>query len=157
LIAYFAGVNPNPDSLMNLFEVVESSSTNHVVIYLQVCPYPPMSRKRRAAASFEWNLVPDDNSEPQTQPDIRIQHSHLHLDQSGPSSSRTAYLSAPASPSKKAGPSNYDDDNYNWNEEPAPPEINTTTYPFLDPAYLHYLDVNEPGPPRRPRTVEVRT
>ena len=39
--------------------------------------------------------------------------------------------------------------------EPAPPEINTANYPFLDPAYTHYLDINEPGPPWRPRTFEV--
>jgi hypothetical protein len=37
-----------------------------------------------------------------------------------------------------------------------PPEINTTNYPFLDPAYVHFLDINEPGPPRWKRTTEVK-
>jgi hypothetical protein len=117
-----------------------------------------MSRKRRAPASFEWQTVPENADEPLPQPDIRIRHSHFNLDQSGPSSSRTSYLSAPASPSKKAGPLNYDYDDYNWNNEPVPTETNATNHAFHDhdPAYLHFLDVNEPGPPRRPRTVEVR-
>jgi hypothetical protein len=114
-----------------------------------------MSRKRRAPASFEWHTVPEDEDEPQTLPDIRIKHSHVDLDTSGSSSRHTTYLSAPASPSKQASSSNYAHDDYFWNQEPALPKINTTTYPFLDPAYVHFLDINEPGPPRRPRTVQV--
>lgn len=70
--------------------------------------------------------------------------------------SRTTYISAPASPSKRTEPS-FDDnyDNYNWNPEPPPPEINIENYPFLDPAYQHHLDLMEPGPLRCKRTVEV--
>lgn len=58
---------------------------------------------------------------------------------------------APAS-----GPThNYnDDDDFNWTYEPAPPEININNHPFLDPAYVHFVDINEPGPPRWPRTLE---
>lgn len=124
-------------------------------IVLLVCPTssPVMSRKRRAPASFDWKKVSDDN-EPQAVPDIRIQHTHLNLDQSRPPSTRTSYIPSPASPSK-AGPSNLTYDDFNWNEEPAPPEINFDNYPFLDPAYVHHLDANEPGPPRRKRTTEV--
>lgn len=116
-----------------------------------------MSRKRRMPASFEWQTVPENDDDSLPQPDIHIRHSHLDLDQSGTSSSRTSYLSAPASPSKKAGPFNYDYDDYNWNNEPMPTETDATNHAFHDhdPAYLHFLDVNEPGPPRRPRTVEV--
>jgi len=117
-----------------------------------------MSRKRRAP--LEWAQIPDDadSLQPQPQRDIRLRHSHVNLDQSGPSSTRSTYLSAPASPSK-AGPTNYYDDDYNWNNEPAPLGTNTLQDPYLDPAYVHYLDANEPGPPpsRRPRVVEVCT
>lgn len=116
-----------------------------------------MTRKRRAPASFDWTAVPEYDDQPASLPDIRIRHSHLHLDQSGASSSNTIYVSAPASPSKRNTSFDYEDDNYNWNNEPAPPEINIANYPFLDPAYTHYLDINEPGPPRHPRTVEVCT
>ena len=115
-----------------------------------------MSRKRRAPPSFEWNPIPDDDEEPRSLPDIMLKHSHYNLDLSGPSSSRTSYLRAPASPSKKAGPSStYYEDNYTWNEEPAPLETNASNHAFIDPAYAHFLDINEPGPPRCPRTVEV--
>jgi hypothetical protein len=108
-------------------------------------------------APLEWAQIPDDADSLQPRPDIRLRHSHVNLDQSGPSSTRNTYLSAPASPSK-AGPTNYYDD-YNWNDEPAPLGTNTLEDSHLDPAYVHYLDVNEPGPPppRRPRVVEVRT
>jgi len=111
-----------------------------------------MNRKRRARKSFDWHPVPEDGEEPASAPDIRIKHTRLDLDESGGSSSKTTYISAPASPTKKSLPF-YDD--FNWNDEPAPLELNTTNYPFLDPAYQHFLDINEPGPPRRKRTTEV--
>jgi len=116
-----------------------------------------MGRKRPVPASFDWTPVLD-LDEPLQLPDIHIRHSHIDLDPVGPSSSHTRYISAPASPSKSTGPThNYnDDDDFNWNYEPAPPEININDHPFLDPAYVHFLDINEPGPPRRPRTIEVR-
>jgi hypothetical protein len=115
------------------------------------------SRKRRAPASFDWTPVPDHGADPQPSPDIRLRHTHINLDSAGHSTSRTSYISAPASPSKRAGTSVDDTyDSYNWNPEPPPPEINIENYPFLDPAYQHYLDLMEPGPPpRRKRTVEV--
>jgi hypothetical protein len=114
-------------------------------------------RKRRAPLSFDWTAVPDNVDEPPTLPDIRLRHTHMNLDSTGPTKSRTSYISAPASPSKRAEPSIDDTyDNYNWNPEPAPPEITIENYPFLDPAYQHYLDLQEPGPPpRRKRTTEV--
>jgi len=106
------------------------------------------SRKRRAPSSFDWTPVLDDTDEPQPLPDIRLRHTQLNLDSAGPSTSRTSYIPAPASPKKRAGPSVNDNyDNYNWNPEPAPPEINLENYPFLDPAYQHHLDLWEPGPP----------
>jgi hypothetical protein len=115
-----------------------------------------MTSKRRAPASFDWHPIPDNNNdEPPPQPDVAIRHSHLN---SIYPDLRLAmlhiwYLSA--SPSKRAKPSHYHDD-YNWNEDPAPAEINdTTNSAFLDPAYTHFLDINEPGPPWQPRTVEV--
>jgi hypothetical protein len=111
------------------------------------------SRKRRAHASFDWIPVLDDNEEDQLPPDIHIQHTRVDLDESGQSSSTTSFVPAPASPAKKTR-TRYDD--FDWNNEPAPLELNTTNYPFLDPAYQHFLDVNEPGPPRRKRTTEVR-
>jgi hypothetical protein len=118
-----------------------------------------MNRKQPAPASFDWTPIPeyDDNDQPASLPDIRIRYSHIHLDQSGASSSNTTYVPAPASPSKRNVSFNYDNDNYNWNNEPAPLEINVKNYPFLDPAYVHFLDINEPGPPRRLRTIEVCT
>jgi len=137
----------------------------HVQPLLMVCfpfrlisllPLLYMGRKRRVPASFDWTPVLDVGDTLEL-PDIHVRHSHVHLDPLGPSSSRTTFISAPASPSKSDGPSDYYDDNdYNWNNEPAPPEINTNDFPFLDPAYTHFLDLNEPGPPRRPRTIEVR-
>jgi hypothetical protein len=115
------------------------------------------SRKRRAPLSFDWTPVADSADEPPPLPDVRLRHTHVNLDAAGPSRSRTSYISAPASPSKRAG-SSFDDghDNYNWNPDPAPPEITVENYPFLDPAYQHHLDLKEPGPPRRKRTAEVR-
>jgi len=111
-----------------------------------------MSRKRRARASFDWIPVLDDNEEDQPLLDIRIQHTRVDLDESGRSSSTTSFIPAPASPAKKTR-TRYDD--FDWNNEPAPLELNTANYPFLDPAYQHFLDVNEPGPPRCKRTTEV--
>jgi hypothetical protein len=111
-----------------------------------------MGRKRRAHPSFEWQHVLEEGEDPRPGPNIRIKHTRFDLDESGPSSSRTTYLSAPASPTKLAPPIY---DNFNWNDNPAPPELNIKNYPFLDPAYQHFLDINEPGPPRRKRTTEV--
>ncbi len=111
-----------------------------------------MSRKRRARASFDWTPVADDDEEPPI-PDIHIRHTRLDLDVSGALSSTTKFLAAPASPIKR---SRHVEADFAWNDEPAPPELNATNYPFMDPAYEHFLDINEPGPPRRKRTVEVR-
>jgi hypothetical protein len=102
-----------------------------------------MSHKRRAPASFEWSRVPDDDDLP---PNINIHHTHLDLDPSGSSFSQATYISAPASPSKKVGPSDHYHDSYNWNDKTAPPEINITNFPFLDPEYVHFLDINELEP-----------
>ena len=163
----FRSANPNPDCLVSriLMKVLSCELSSTIVVahiyFLFGCKkslasFPsPMGRKRRAPASFDWSAVPEYDDEPAPLPDIRIRHSHIHLDRSGASSSNTTYIPAPASPSKRDASFNYVDDNYNWNNEPAPPEINTANYPFLDPAYTHYLDINEPGPPRRPRTFEV--
>ena len=49
---------------------------------------------------------------------------------------------------------NYDVDNYDWNNEPAPLGIKSND-PHFDPAYIHYLDENEHGLPQRPRVAEV--
>jgi hypothetical protein len=111
-----------------------------------------MTRKRRAPASFDWTPVLDDSDEDQPLPDIRIRHTRVELDESGRSSSTTSFIPAAASPAKNRR-AQYDD--IDWNNEPAPLELNTANYPFLDPAYQHFLDVNEPGPPRRKRTTEV--
>jgi hypothetical protein len=93
--------------------------------------------------------VLDDGDGLQPLPDVHLRHTHLNLDAAGPSTSRTSYISAPASPSKRAGTSvenldHYDD--YNWNPEPPPPEITVENYPFLDPAYQEYLNQKEGGP-----------
>jgi hypothetical protein len=114
------------------------------------------SRKRRAPLSFDWTPVADSGDGPPPLPDVRLRHTHVNLDAAGPSRSRTSHIPAPASPSKHAGPSfNSDNDDYNWNTEPAPPELTVENYPFIDPAYRHYLDLMEPSLPRRKRTVEV--
>jgi hypothetical protein len=119
------------------------------------CALAIMSRqKRRAPLSFDWLPVQDDDDVPAPARDIRMRHTHLNLHESGGSSSRTSFIPAPASPAKQSVQPSYEDD-FNWNDEPAPLEINTTNYPFLDPAYQHFLDINEPGPPRRKRTTEV--
>jgi hypothetical protein len=57
---------------------------------------------------------------------------HVNLDESGQLLSKTYFISAPASPTKNTQVI-YDD--INWNNEPAPLKLNTTNYPFLDPAY----------------------
>ena len=112
-----------------------------------------MSRKRRARPSFDWQQVLDDGEEPTPAPGIRIPHTRLDLDESGVSSRKTTYIPAPASPAKGSQPVYYDD--FNWNNKPTPLEPNTINDAYLDPAYQHFLDVNEPGPPRRKRTAEV--
>jgi len=109
-----------------------------------------MYRKRKAPLSFDWTPVVDDDNGPI--PDIRMRHKQLDLDESGPSSYKTTYISAPASPVKGASVIH---DDFDWNDEPAPIEVNINNYPFLDPAYEHFLDINEPGPPRRKRTTEA--
>jgi hypothetical protein len=115
------------------------------------------SRKRRAPASFEWNRVPDDADEDvPPQSNIRIRHTHHNLDHNGPSTRRTTYIHAPASPTKKPASSN-DYNSYNWNDEPPPPEISIENYPFLDPAYRFFRDDNdmlEPQERRRKRTLD---
>jgi hypothetical protein len=106
---------------------------------------------------FDWTPVPDHGAEPQPLLDIRLWHTHINLDSAGHSTSRTSYISAPASPSKRAEPS-FDGtyNSYNWNPEPPPPKINIENYTFSDPTYQHYLDLMEPGPPlQRKRTMEV--
>ena len=106
--------------------------------------------KRKAPSIFDWQRALEEG-EQHPNPDIRIKHTRFDLEESGASSSRTTYISAPASPTKSAPPV-YDD--FTWNDEPPPLELNIANYPFLDPAYQHFLDINEPGPPRRKRTTE---
>jgi hypothetical protein len=138
---------PKPTRLFHTFPYI------HVINEFIFSCKTTMQRKRRVPRSFDWTPVAPDTKRPL--PDTRNSHTRIDLDQSGSSTSQTSYISAPASPTKiLALP--FDDDDINWNNEPAPPEINTTNYPFLDPAYVHFLDVNEPGPPRRKRTTEVK-
>jgi hypothetical protein len=115
------------------------------------------NRKRRAPSSLDWTPVADSDELPPL-PNIHIRHTHLNLDPTGSSTSRTSYISAPASPSKTSNVASSQDthDSYNWNTEPAPLEINYENYPFLDPAYQHHLDDSGPDPPqRRKRTPEA--
>jgi hypothetical protein len=113
------------------------------------------SRKRRAPASFEWSLVPDDTEENVSQANIRIRHTDHNLDHAGPSTRRTTYITAPPSPTKNSASAD-DYNSYNWNDQPPPPEINIENYPFLDPAYKFFRDDNDIHEPqdssRRKRT-----
>jgi hypothetical protein len=109
-------------------------------------------RKRKTNVSLDWAAL-DDNDEPSPAPDIRIKHTQFNLDQSGASSARTSYIPAPASPVKRARVTH---DDFNWNDEPAPPEINPMNYPFLDPAYQSFLlDNDKLMAQRRKRTTLV--
>jgi hypothetical protein len=110
-----------------------------------------MGRKRREHPSFDWTPIDDDNKELPI-PEIHIRHTRLDLDASGASSSTTRFLAAPASPAKR---SCHAEEDFSWNDMPVPLELNTTNYPLMDPAYEHFLDINEPGALRRKRTTEV--
>jgi hypothetical protein len=117
-----------------------------------------MSRKRQVQA--DWITADgDSDDERHSRPSIRIKHTQFNLDISGSTSSQTSFLPAQASPRKKGATSSStaadDYDSYNWNPDPAPPEITVENYAFLDPEYVHNLDMKEPGPPRRKRTLEV--
>jgi hypothetical protein len=122
----------------------------------ELSPSPPTNirdsrpSKRKAPATFDWQRALEEG-EQHPNPDIRIKHTRFDLEESGTSSSRTTYIPAPASPTKSAPPI---DDDFTWNDQPPPLELNIAEYPFLDPAYQHFLDINEPGPPRRKRTTE---
>lgn len=105
--------------------------------------------KWRAPASFDWQSLPEnDSNDIGSNAPIRIKHTHLHLDESGCSSSRTSYINAPASPKKKNNQSDHDKDDF-WTID----LLNDDSE--LDPAYIHHLDVNEPGPPHRKKTAAV--
>lgn len=117
-----------------------------------------MARKRQKVLPLRWvsaNITDDTTT--QSAPPIRIRHTELNLDAGGSSSGRISYISAPASPQKRLTPTPVPD--YDWNEEPAPLEINEENYPFLDPAYQLFTDGNiyDEGlpPPRRKRNTQV--
>ena len=117
-----------------------------------------MSRKRQVQA--DWITADDDSDDERSAwPSIRIKHTQFNLNLSGSTSTQTSFLPTQASPRKKGttSSSTATDDYYlyNWNPDPAPPEITVENYPFLDPEYVHNLDIKEPGPPRRKRTFEV--
>lgn len=111
------------------------------------------SRKRRSSRKFEWEAVPDDDHSDLPLPKIRIKHTHLNIDDTG-SSSRTSFIPAPSSPTKKGTALGQDlYDSSTWRDEHKSGLCDETgtmdADEELDPAYIHHLDVNEPGPPRR--------
>jgi hypothetical protein len=105
--------------------------------------------KRKAHFTFDEPLVSSDD-EADTQRNIRLRHTDIELREEG-RSGRMQFTEGPASPRKRPAPSHPP----TWINQGPMPEINTVNYPFLDPAYVHHLDYNEPGPPKRHRTASV--
>jgi hypothetical protein len=105
--------------------------------------------KRKARFDFDEPLDASDD-EVDILPNVRLRHTAIDLREDG-RSGRMHITEGPASPRKRPAPSHPP----TWVQEGPMPEINIQNYPFLDPAYVHHLDVNEPGPPKRHRTASV--
>ena len=107
---------------------------------------------KRSAAHFNYDdPLASSDDELDGPPTVRLRHTNIELREDG-RSGQTQYVDGPASPRKRAEvlrpPT--------WISEGPMPEINVQNYPFLDPAYVHHLNANEPGPPKRHRTASVR-
>ncbi|KAF7968772.1 hypothetical protein HWV62_29344 [Athelia sp. TMB] len=117
--------------------------------------------KRRPGFQFYVTSYPSDEEEDSaaptsttaayrtTQPSNKApttQHRHVRFNNKG-HGAQTTYISTPASPSKERslspGPTPQ------WNTVPLP---NFTTHPFLDPAYVHELDMMDTEGAKRNRT-----
>lgn len=106
---------------------------------------------KRSAAHFDYDEpLASSDDEADDPPIARLRHTNIELTEDG-MSGRTQYMAGPASPRKRAAPLRQP----TWNNDGPMPEINIKNYPFLDPAYVHHLDLNEPGPPKRHRTASV--
>jgi len=108
---------------------------------------PRLKRLKLDSRPSSPSLSDDGSSGPSST--IHFRHTELPTPSSS-RPSRSTYLPAPASPTKPA----IRHKDY-WNHH-GPPSANEDGYPFMDPAYIHQLDVNEPGPPKaRNRTASV--
>lgn len=101
-----------------------------------------MKKSARVSSHFRYHTVNDSSDEDATPLPVTtsLKHVHFNAPQNGLSRFRTTYVVGGASPDKRPdvcaspGPEV-------WNSEPAPPELNTTNYPWLDPAYQHQFDL----------------
>ena len=109
---------------------------------------------KRSAAHFNYDEpLASSDEDAAVQPRVRLRHTviDLGLDESS-RLRRTQHIDGPASPRKQIVSSRAQP---TWISEGPRPDINIENYPFLDPKYVHFLNVNEPGPPKRHRTASV--
>lgn len=127
-----------------------------------------MKRTTRGTSQFKFHEVPgsSDEDEQPAAPQESLRHLHFNTSRNaaGPSrsaytarASHTTYVTGDASPIKELPVRPHSPGPDLWNDEPGPPEINTTNYPWLDPAYQHQieLDLLSYNVPPRVRTAGV--
>lgn len=94
-----------------------------------------MGRKRSAAFAFDNRLPSSDDEQPNL-PGINIRDTYIEVFPNGGSSRRIRHIHNPASPQKRASVPQEP----TWLQDGPLPEISLEDYPFLDPAYLDFLD-----------------
>lgn len=125
----------------------------------------PMKKASRAGSHFKFHPVADSSDEdappvPVVPVDTSLRHIHFNnTSRHGPSNSRNTYVAGGASPNKIPDTQPLSSRPDDWNFEAAPPEINETNYPWLDPAYQHQMDLeshsHQVPPKARTRTAAV--
>lgn len=106
--------------------------------------------KRIARFDYDAPLSSDEDNT-SLLPTIQIRDTYIDVDRTGRSKGRIRHINGPASPKKKHV-ANYTQPT--WIDDGPPPDFDIDAYPFLDPAYVHFLD--DLGSAKRKRTASVR-
>jgi hypothetical protein len=109
---------------------------------------------KRSAAHFDFDdPLPSSDEDVHPPPSVRIRHTNISFGEDGQSSGCTQHFHGPASPRKQSSTAHIPEPT--WIQDAPPMGIDPSEYPWMDPAYEHHLDFNEPGPPKRKRTASV--
>ena len=124
----------------------------------------------RKCSQLDWNYDSEDEGDNFVQETVRIPHTEVNMGDLGTQSTRTSYLSAPASPAKKKTTSsnsnqhyhegflNHEDGNARFDEDSLPDPANIDdSDDDLNPAYTHHLADLDSGGPKAKRQPRVHT
>ena len=118
-------------------------------------------------SQLDWNYDSEDKGDNSVQETVRIPHTKVNMGDLGTQSTRTSYLSAPASPAKKKTTSSNSNQHYHEGflthedgntrfDEDDPANIDDSD-DDLDPAYTHHLADLDSGGPKAKRQPRVHT